>query len=138
MVIAFWRSSGFPRRRGETLQVLGFVSVVLAFRVSVPTFCWDREFCLCFSCNWSGHDVCTGWFSEIVKLAYCDVRVYEAAFLGASGAKEGVDDGIIATLVVPSRGAVGGMFRVGFTKYVPSLCDVRATSLGFLVQVNSC
>ena len=120
MLIALWRSSGFPQRRGEALQILGFVSSFWLAELPCQPSHWEPEFFLCFSCSWSGHDVYAGWV-----FGKRQARVLRRPCLRDSPPSVPLAQGeltiVVAASVVHSRGAPGGVFRVRFKMVLP-LC----------------
>ena len=116
MLIAFWRSLGFPQRRAEALQVLGFVSSFLFLHSSRwsfrANFLAGSERSVCAS----GHDVYEGQvFGDRQKARVLRRPCLRDSPPSVALAREKVDDGMVAASVVRSRGPLGGVVGVRFT-----------------------
>ena len=99
--------------------------------------CWERGICLVFFCSWSGHDVYAGQVFGDRPAGVLRRPCAKQPSLGASRTEGSGRWRRRRVSCLFSR----CMWRSGQRQVhnaVPSLCDVRFTSLGFYVQLNSC
>ena len=97
---------------------------------------WEREICL-FCCSWSGHDVYAGQVCGDRPAGVLRRPRAQQPSLGVSSTEGSGRWRRRRVCCLFSR----CMWRSGQCQVhnsVPSLCDVRFTSQGFHVQVNSC
>ena len=124
ILTALWGSSGFPPRHEQACKFLVSSPSFLFSSLKPSEFpCqpsrWEREFCLCFSCRWSGRDVFAGQVfgdrqARVLRRPCLRDRPPKVLL-----AREEVDDGIVAASVVRSRGPPGGVVGVSFTILFP-------------------